>query len=62
MKRMAFVVLLPLAACSLAVFTRADEPQVRVSGKAIDDETGEPVAPLIVQGGMFDPKDPSKVT
>jgi hypothetical protein len=35
---------------------------VSIRGKAVDDETGKPVAPLIVQAGKFDPADPTKVT
>jgi beta-lactamase regulating signal transducer with metallopeptidase domain len=35
---------------------------VTIRGKAVDDETGKPVAPLIVQAGKFDPADPTKVT
>jgi hypothetical protein len=35
---------------------------VTIRGKAVDDETGQPVSPLIVQAGKFDPADPSKVT
>ena len=35
---------------------------VTVSGKVVDDATGEPVGRLIVQGGKFDPADPTKVT
>jgi hypothetical protein len=35
---------------------------VTIRGKAVDDETGKPVAPLIVQAGKFDPTDPTRVT
>ena len=35
---------------------------VTVRGKVVDDETGEPIGRLIVQGGKFDPADPTKVT
>ena len=35
---------------------------VTIRGKVVDDETGKPVAPLIVQAGKFDLADPTKVT
>jgi len=36
--------------------------RITVRGKVVDDETGEPVAPLIIQAGKFDPADPTNVT
>src|SRR6185436_18310561 len=41
---------------------KAEAKTVNIRGKAVDDETGKPVAPLIVQAGNFDPADPTKVT
>ncbi|HEX5105694.1 MAG TPA: hypothetical protein VFV87_17865, partial [Pirellulaceae bacterium] len=41
---------------------KAEAKTVAIRGKAVDDETGRPVAPLIVQAGKFDPADPTKVT
>jgi beta-lactamase regulating signal transducer with metallopeptidase domain len=41
---------------------KPDATTVTVRGKAVDDETGEPVSPIIVQAGKFDPADPTKVT
>lgn len=38
------------------------DKRVEVRGKAVDAETGKPVAPLIVQGGKFEPGDPTKIT
>jgi hypothetical protein len=35
---------------------------VSIRGTVVDDETGKPVAPLIVQGGHFELADPTKVT
>ncbi|HZN35680.1 MAG TPA: hypothetical protein VFB80_17745, partial [Pirellulaceae bacterium] len=40
----------------------ASDKRVSINGKAVDAETGKPVAPLIVQAGKFDPADPTKVT
>lgn len=41
---------------------KPESKSVTIRGKAVDDETGKPVAPLIVQAGKFDPADPAKVT
>jgi beta-lactamase regulating signal transducer with metallopeptidase domain len=41
---------------------KLDAKTVTIRGKAVDDETGKPVAPLVVQAGKFDPADPTKVT
>jgi hypothetical protein len=38
------------------------DKQITIRGKVVDDDTGEPIAKLVVQGGMFDPADPQKVT
>ena len=35
--------------------------QVTIRGKVVDDETGKPIERLIVQAGMFDAADPTKV-
>lgn len=35
--------------------------QITIRGKAVDDETDKPIERLIVQAGMFDPADPTKV-
>jgi hypothetical protein len=47
---------------SLAIQQRPQPATVTVRGTAVDAETGEPVTPLIVQAGKFDPDDPAKVT
>src|SRR6185436_7090876 len=41
---------------------KAEAKTVSIRGKAVDDETGKAVAPLVVQAGKFDPADPTKVT
>lgn len=35
---------------------------VTIRGKVLDDATGDPVQRIIVQGGMFDPANPNKVS
>src|SRR5690606_32760942 len=32
-----------------------------IRGRVLDDETGEPIPRLVIQGGHFDPADPDKV-
>ncbi|MBC7853184.1 MAG: hypothetical protein IAF94_07090, partial [Pirellulaceae bacterium] len=41
---------------------KAEAKAVSIRGKAVDDETDKPVAPLVVQAGKFDKADPTKVT
>lgn len=37
-------------------------PEVEVSGKVVDADTGKPIEGFITQAGKFDPKDPKSVT
>ena len=39
----------------------AENRTIRVRGKVVDDATGEPVTPVKIQAGKFEPDDPTKV-